>query len=65
MRAAFAVVTVLAAATVSAFFDGPCNATACAAPGRETLDCEFEGMVCVPFPKVSVEERLGCACSMG
>ncbi|WQF80627.1 hypothetical protein CDEST_05641 [Colletotrichum destructivum] len=63
MRAAFAIVTVLAA-TVSAFFDGPCVDTECGSPDRPALNCEQDGMVCVPFPKISIEERLGCACSI-
>ncbi|CCF46367.1 hypothetical protein CH063_15142 [Colletotrichum higginsianum] len=52
MRAAFAIVTVLAA-TASAFFDGPCVDTECGAPDRAALNCEQDGM-----------ERLGCACSI-
>ncbi|OHX01193.1 ec87 protein [Colletotrichum incanum] len=63
MRATFAIVTLLAA-SVSAFFDGPCTDTECASPNQPTLNCEENGMVCVPFPVVSVEGRKGCACSV-
>ncbi|KAL0944753.1 uncharacterized protein CTRU02_202640 [Colletotrichum truncatum] len=61
MRAVYAILTVLAA-SVSARFDGPCTDTAC---GTASVNCEADGMVCVPFPSVDVEKRLGCTCSVG
>ncbi|KAF6810091.1 hypothetical protein CSOJ01_06503 [Colletotrichum sojae] len=60
MRAVFAIVTLLAAA-VSARFDGPCTDTVC---GDSSVNCEADGMVCVPFPSVDVEKRIGCTCSV-
>ncbi|KAF9881445.1 hypothetical protein CkaCkLH20_00591 [Colletotrichum karsti] len=61
MRSVFAIVTLLAA-TVAARFDGPCTDLAC---GEASVNCEADGMVCVPFPSVDVEKRLGCTCSVG
>ncbi|UQC90071.1 uncharacterized protein CLUP02_15602 [Colletotrichum lupini] len=46
MRAAFAIVSLLAA-TVAARFDGPCTDTVC---GDSRVNCEAEGRICVGFP---------------
>ncbi|OLN87496.1 hypothetical protein CCHL11_06175 [Colletotrichum chlorophyti] len=61
MRAVFALVSLLAA-TVSARFDGSCVDTEC---GENKVNCEADGMVCVPFPTMDIEGRIGCTCSIG
>ncbi|KAJ0309451.1 hypothetical protein COL5a_001622 [Colletotrichum fioriniae] len=60
MRAVFAIISLLAA-TVAARFDGPCNDTHC---GEANVNCEAEGRICVGFPSVDPEKRLGCTCSI-
>ncbi|KAK1496683.1 hypothetical protein CTAM01_08321 [Colletotrichum tamarilloi] len=60
MRAAFAIISLLAA-TVAARFDGPCTDTVC---GDSRVNCEAEGRICVGFPSVDPEKRLGCTCSI-
>ncbi|TDZ99638.1 hypothetical protein C8034_v000095 [Colletotrichum sidae] len=60
MRAAVAVLAFLAA-VASARFDGNCTDTAC---GEANVNCDADGMVCVPFPVVDVEGRIGCTCSI-
>ncbi|KAK1673656.1 hypothetical protein BDP55DRAFT_730454 [Colletotrichum godetiae] len=61
MRAVFAIVSLLAA-TVAARFDGPCTDTVC---GESNVNCEAEGRICVGFPSVDPEKRIGCTCSIG
>ncbi|KXH32948.1 hypothetical protein CSIM01_07575 [Colletotrichum simmondsii] len=60
MRAVFAIISLLAA-TVAARFDGPCTDTIC---GDSKVNCEAEGRICVGFPSVDPEKRLGCTCSI-
>ncbi|KXH66022.1 hypothetical protein CSAL01_13468 [Colletotrichum salicis] len=60
MRAVFAIVSLLAA-TVAARFDGPCTDTVC---GESNVNCEAEGRICVGFPSVDPEKRIGCTCSI-